>query len=61
MRYSTALAFWGLAASSTCLAVESAPHLLLAKLASLAGSNSRDCGSVALHGDAVGAMKCAKE
>ena len=46
--------------ASTCLAADSAPAALWNKLKSLAGTSSRDCGSVALQSDREPAMACAK-
>jgi len=44
-----------------CHAADSAPVVLANKLRSLAGSSSRDCGSVPLHGDRDSAIACAKD
>ena len=47
--------------AADCHAADSAPVLLANKLKSLAGSSSRDCGSVPLHGDRESAIACAKD
>jgi hypothetical protein len=52
------LSFCALAAAKTA---DSAPIALLNKLKFLAGSNSRDCGSVPLGGDRNSAITCAKD
>ena len=44
-----------------CHAADSAPAALLNKLRSLAGSSSRDCGSVPLDADRNSAVACAKD
>jgi hypothetical protein len=46
--------------ASVCLGADSAPVALLNKLRSLAGANSRDCGSVPLQSDRESAVACAK-
>ncbi len=61
MKYFAALTMVVLIAPANCVAAAAPPALLLARLASLAGSKSRDCGAVSLHEESGGAMKCAKD
>ena len=47
-------------ATSNCLAADATPTALLNKLKSLAGPESRDCGSISLQSDREPAVACAK-
>lgn len=50
-----------LLAAPLCHASDSAPGALSSKLKSLAGADSRDCGSVLLHDTPDAAIACAKD
>jgi hypothetical protein len=42
-------------------AADTAPKLLLAKLATLAGANALDCGTIPISGDRAAAIGCARK
>jgi hypothetical protein len=48
-------------AASSCHAADTAPAALLKKLASLAGSSARDCGSIPQGADRSVAIACARD
>jgi hypothetical protein len=61
MKLIIVLLFATLVAVSNCQATDLVPGTLLSKMKSIAGSHSRDCGSVPLHNNPYVAIECAKD